>query len=153
MTPGYVFRWLVCGAMLSVAPITLATGQTTLDLPRSSQQASVSQRIGLTDIVIHYSRPLVKGRRLSGDLIAYGLVWRAGANENTTISFSDPVTIEGQPLAAGTYGLHAVPREQDWTMIISKNSSSWGSFTYDPAEDALRVTVKVARSELHEALT
>jgi len=80
-------------------------------------------------------------------------VWRAGANENTTIEFSDPVTIEGKPLPKGTYGLHMIPGENEWTVIFSKNSTSWGSFTYDQAEDALRVTVKPQSAELHEALT
>src|ERR1700727_1946354 len=77
-----------------------------LDLPAPSQPAEVSQRIGLTDITIKYHRPLVNDRKIWGALVPYGKVWRAGANENTTITFDDPVTIEGQPLAAGTYGLH-----------------------------------------------
>jgi tetratricopeptide (TPR) repeat protein len=88
-----------------------------------------------------------------GELVPWGQVWRAGANENTVISFTDPVTIEGQPLAKGSYGLHMIPKEDAWTIIFSKNSTSWGSFTYDEKEDALRVTVKPAASEMHDALT
>lgn len=148
----YLRRLVYCIALLSISPC-LVRAQTVLDLPRTSQQATVTQRIGITDVAIHYSRPLVKGRKLWGALVPYDQVWRAGANENTTISFTDSVTIEGQPLAAGTYGLHVIPREKGWTLIFSKNSSSWGSFTYDPAEDALRITVKVASSDFHEALT
>ena len=113
----------------------------------------VTQRIGITDITINYHRPLIKGRKVWGGLVPYGQPWRAGANENTTISFSDPVTIEGQPLAAGTYGLHMIPTETDWTIAFSKTNTAWGSFTYDKAEDALRVTVKPAASDFHEALT
>jgi tetratricopeptide (TPR) repeat protein len=123
------------------------------DLPRPSQHAEVVQRIGVTDITINYSRPLVNGRKVFGGLEAYGKVWRAGANENTTITFTDPVTIEGKPLDRGTYGLHMIPGENEWTVIFSKANSSWGSFTYNQAEDALRVTVKPQTSELHEALT
>src|SRR2546430_623450 len=77
-----------------------------LDLPRESQRAVLDQRIGVTDITINYHRPLVKGRKVFGGIVPYGQVWRAGANENTTITFKDPVTVEGQALSAGTYGLH-----------------------------------------------
>jgi tetratricopeptide (TPR) repeat protein len=123
-----------------------------LDLPRDSQHAKVIQRIGITDITINYHRPLVKGRTIWGNIVPYGQVWRAGANENTTIEFTDPVTIEGKPLAKGTYGLHMIPAENEWTVIFSRNSTAWGSFTYNQAEDALRVTVKPQASEMKEAL-
>jgi len=124
-----------------------------LDLPDASQRAQVSQRVGLTTITISYHRPLVKGRKIWGGLVPYGEVWRAGANENTTITFTDPVTIEGQPLAAGTYGLHMIPNADEWTIIFSKNSTSWGSFTYKEGEDALRVKVKPQAADMHNALT
>ena len=132
---------------------TLAHAQSALlDLPRDSQHAKVMQRVGITDISINYHRPLVKGRKVWGGLVPYGQVWRAGANENTIIEFTDPVTIEGKPLAKGVYGLHMIPTESDWTVIFSKNSSAWGSFTYNQAEDALRVTVKPRSAEMEEAL-
>jgi tetratricopeptide (TPR) repeat protein len=124
-----------------------------LNLPDASQHARVTQRIGITDITIDYHRPLVRGRKIFGGLQAYGQVWRAGANYNTTIEFSDPVTIEGQPLPKGVYGLHLIPGEGSWVVIFSKNSTSWGSFTYDKAEDALRVTVKPQAVENREALS
>ena len=123
-----------------------------LNLPLQSQQAEISQRIGITDITINYHRPMINDRKVWGDLVPYGKVWRAGANLNTTISFSDPVTIEGKPLAAGTYGLHMIPNADEWTIIFSRNSTSWGSFTYDQSEDALRVNVKPTASALHNAL-
>jgi tetratricopeptide (TPR) repeat protein len=110
------------------------------------------QRIGITDITINYHRPLVKSRKVWGGLVPYGQPWRAGANENTTIEFSDPVSVEGKPLARGIYGLHMIPSETDWIVAFSRISSAWGSFTYDPAEDALRVTVKPHPDEMHEAL-
>jgi tetratricopeptide (TPR) repeat protein len=124
-----------------------------LNLPDASQHARVTQRIGITDITIDYHRPLVRGRKIFGGLQAYGQVWRAGANYNTTVEFSDPVTVEGRPLPKGVYGLHLIPGENSWVVIFSKNSTSWGSFTYDPAEDALRVTVKPQAIANHEALS
>ncbi|MFZ3264415.1 MAG: DUF2911 domain-containing protein [Terriglobales bacterium] len=124
-----------------------------LDLPRQSQHAKVSQRIGVTDITINYHRPLVNDRKVWGALVPYGQVWRAGANENTTMTFSDPVTIEGKQLDKGTYGLHMIPNADEWTIIFSKNSTSWGSFTYNQSEDALRVNVKPQPAEMHNALT
>lgn len=130
-----------------------ATGETLmLNLPRASQHALVSQRIGITDITINYHRPLANGRQVWGKLVPYGQVWRAGANENTVITFSDPVTIEGQALDKGTYGLHMIPGETEWTIIFSKTSTAWGSFTYKQDDDALRVKVKSQSAEMHDAL-
>jgi len=146
---------LLSGVLLitSVSHAQTATGETLmLDLPRQSQHALVMQRIGITDITVNYHRPLANGRQIWGKLAPYGQVWRAGANENTTITFSDPVTIEGQPLDKGTYGLHMIPGESQWTVIFSKNSASWGSFTYKQEEDALRVNVKPQTAEAHDAL-
>lgn len=127
--------------------------QTILTMPEASQRAMIAQRIGLTDITISYHRPLVAGRKIWGGIVPYDQVWRAGANENTTIDFSTPVSVEGQPLAKGIYGLHMIPGTDSWTVIFSKNSSAWGSFTYKQAEDALRVTVKPQPAEMHNALT
>src|ERR1700704_1693313 len=124
---------------------------TELVLPRVSQHSTVTQRIGLTDVTISYHSPLVGGREIFGKIVPYGQVWRAGANENTTISFTDAVTVEGKPLAAGTYGLHTIPNADQWTIIFSKNSTSWGSFSYDEKEDALRVTVKPGPAEFRES--
>ena len=124
----------------SLSQAQTATGETLmLDLPRTSQHALVSQRIGITDITINYHRPLANGRQIWGKLAPYGQVWRAGANENTTITFTDPVQVEGQPLEKGTYGVHMIPGESEWTVIFSKNATAWGSFSYKQDEDALRV--------------
>jgi len=123
-----------------------------MSLPRPSQRAMAMQRIGLTDITVTYHRPLVAGRKVWGALVPYGQVWRAGANENTTIEFSGPVSVEGQPLPKGIYGLHMIPTADSWTVIFSRMASAWGSFTYDQKEDALRVTVKPQPAEFHEAL-
>lgn len=136
-----------------------------LDLPRGSQQAKVSQRIGISDVSIHYSRPSVNDREVWGKLVPYGMnnlgfgtakesPWRAGANENTVIKFTDDVKIEGQALAAGTYGLHMIVNEGNTaTIIFSKNSGAWGSYFYDPADDALKVDVKTGDTPHTELLT
>ena len=130
-----------------------ATNETLmLDLPRASQHAMVTQRIGITDITINYHRPLANGRQIWGKVVPYGQVWRAGANENTTITFTDPVTIEGQPLEKGTYGLHMIPGENQWTVIFSKDSKDWGSFSYKQEDDALRVNIKPQPAEAYNVL-
>jgi tetratricopeptide (TPR) repeat protein len=124
-----------------------------LKLPDASQHARSSQRIGLTDITVDYHRPLVRGRKIFGGLQAYGKVWRAGANENTIFEVTDSVTINGQALPQGRYGLHMIPGENSWIVIFSKNSTAWGSFTYDQAEDELRVTVTPQSIENHQILS
>ena len=144
---------LVVLAALSLTASVCHAQSALLDLPRDSQHATVIQRIGITDITINYHRPLVKGRQIWGKVVPYGQVWRAGANENTAITFTDGVSIEGQPLAKGTYGLFMIPAENEWTIIFSKEHTAWGSFTYTQADDALRVTVKPQTSDIREALT
>src|SRR6476659_4852125 len=123
-----------------------------LTLPDVSQLAVVKQRVGLTDIKLTYHRPLVNVRKIWGGLVPLGEVWRAGANENTTIDISDSITVEGQALPKGTYGLHMIPTADSWTVIFSKMSTAWGSYTYNQGEDALRVTVKPRPIEMEEAL-
>jgi len=145
------YRVVICGCLF-LGLATIVGAQTELGLPDRSQAAMVQQRIGVTDITIRYHRPLVGGRKIWGGLVPFGKVWRAGANFNTTIEVSDPVSIEGKPLPQGIYGLHMIPTADSWTIIFSKAASSWGSYSYDQAEDALRVTVKPRPSEMKEAL-
>lgn len=123
-----------------------------LVLPQASQCSEVKQTLGSTLIDIVYHSPYVNKRQVWGELVPYGKVWRAGANENTTISFTDDVTIEGKPIPAGIYGLHIIPNENEWTMIFSKDHTSWGSYFYNQNEDALRVTVKPASREYQDWL-
>jgi len=130
----------LCLAILGLAGS--ASAQNDLNLPDVSQAAEVKQRVALTDIAVKYHRPLVNGRKIWGGLVPYGKVWRVGANENTTIEFSDPVSVEGKPLDKGTYGLHMIPNQDSWTVIFSKTNTAWGSYSYDQKEDALRVDVK-----------
>ncbi|HEY4843869.1 MAG TPA: DUF2911 domain-containing protein [Terriglobales bacterium] len=150
---GVAFRGFLFCFLVAALPGVSPAQSFVLDLPLQSQQAEITQRIGITDVTINYHRPLVNDRKVWGDLVPYGKVWRAGANINTTITFSDPVLIESKPLDKGTYGLHMIPNADEWTIIFSKNSTSWGSFTYDEKEDALRVTVKPKAADMHNALT
>ncbi len=126
---------------------------TFIHIPQASQRAVLIQRIAMTDVTVIYHRPVAGGRKVFGGIVPYGQVWRAGANDNTTIEFSTNVKVEGQPLAKGVYGLHMIPGENEWTIAFSNNSTSWGSFTYDEKEDALRVKVKPAATENHNVLT
>jgi Protein of unknown function (DUF2911) len=111
------------------------------ELPQASPMSRLEQRIGLTDIVIKYSRPSVKGRKLWGDLIPYNQVWRSGANSATLIAFTDNVVINGQTLPAGEYSFYTIPTETEWTIIFNKNIKLWGSDGYKAEEDALRFKV------------
>lgn len=119
----------------------------------ASPPASASAKIGTTDITVKYSSPAVKGRKIWGELVPYGQVWRTGANEATTITFSKDVTVEGQKLAAGTYALFTVPGDKEWTIVFNKTAKQWGAFKYDQAQDALRVKVKpVAAKSMSERM-
>lgn len=126
---------------------------TTVTTTDASQKAAVYQKIGLTDIKIVYHSPAVKKRVIWGKLVPFGKVWRAGANENTVIYFSTDVRIENKLLKKGKYGLHTIPGEKEWTIIFSRNHTSWGSYFYKEKEDALRVKVKPFKSAFNEWLT
>jgi hypothetical protein len=164
-----LFGCLVAPALFALAATASAQ---TLTLPPNgdNQRAEVTQYLGLVRVSIEYSSPDVHGPngedrrgRIWGGLVPWGIhdlgfnnrkgPWRAGANENTVLSVSHDVQIEGRPLPAGRYGLHMLADPQEWTLIFSKNASSWGSFTYDPGEDALRVTVKPEKAPYREWLT
>lgn len=133
--------------------------------PRPSLKAGVSQRIGVdTDIAIDYSRPGVKGRKVWGDVVPFGLApgnkysndkpypWRGGANESTTIEFSKDVVIGGSKVPAGKYSLHFIPTEKEWTVIFNKDSKLWGSYKLNPEEDVLRITVTPVKAPFQEWL-
>lgn len=112
------------------------------DLPQASPISKVEQRVGLTDITIKYSRPSVRGRKIWGDIVPYKVIWRAGANACTVISFSDNVSINSQTIPAGEYSFFLIPTEADWTVILNKNTKLWGSDGYKQEEDMIRFTVK-----------
>lgn len=121
--------------------------------PRPSPDATVSQFIGVTQVSVDYSSPAVKGRKIWGELVPFGEVWRTGANEATTINFSDPVSINGNELSAGTYGIHMIPGTNEWEIIFSKDVPVDGSSTFDPKKEALRIKVKPVENPFTERMT
>jgi tetratricopeptide (TPR) repeat protein len=162
---------------LAIALTLLLAGGTVLaqaiSVPPSgdNQRSTITQYIGPVSVTVDYSSPDVhsptgedRRGKIWGALVPYGLTnlgfgtckecpWRGGANQNTTFAVSHDVQVQGQKLAAGRYGLHFIVQPDEWTVIFSRNSTSWGSYTYDPAEDALRVKAKPEKSEYHEWLT
>ena len=142
---------LVAGAVVALSSRD-AAAQPLLTLPQPSPAASASQRVGVTDITITYHRPAVNKREVWGKLVPWNQVWRAGANENTVVTFTSPVSVGGHVLAAGSYGLHMIPTDHDWTVIFNRESKAWGSFFYDTADDAARVTVTPAAAPFEEHL-
>lgn len=145
-SPRTLSALVVLAAVLAAA--APATAQ--LDLPRVSPKATVSQTVGLTDISIAYCRPGVKGRVIWGELVPYGQVWRTGANEATTITFSDTVTVAGTAVPAGTYGLFTIPGKETWTVILNKGAKLWGAYEYKQEEDVLRFSVTPRPGAAHE---
>ena len=166
-------RFLAFLAILAAAPAGAQVGG--LDLPPSgdNQFASIAQGIGPVRLTTTYHSPDVhapwgedRRGKIWGGLVPYGLSslgplgacgdqcpWRGGANENTVFTTSHDVKVQGQLLPAGSYGLHFIAGKDEWTVIFSKSSSAWGSYFYDPKEDALRVTARPEKAEYNEWLT
>lgn len=117
-----------------------------INMPQASPSAKISQKIGLTDVSIEYARPSMKGRKIFGELVPYGDVWRTGANAATLLSFSTDVKIEGQPVNAGVYALYSIPDKEEWTIILSSNTKLWGAVGYNATDDVLRVNVKSGKT-------
>lgn len=113
-----------------------------LKLPAASSAQTITQGLGIENVILNYSRPSMNGRKIFGDLVPYNEVWRTGANTNTTLTFEGDVTLNGHTLTAGTYALFTIPNKTEWTVIISKNTKQWGAYTYNQSEDALRFKVK-----------
>ncbi|GAB4376912.1 MAG: hypothetical protein Kow0075_04600 [Salibacteraceae bacterium] len=141
-------KHVVTSLMLSAGLLGITTAGQAQDLPKPSPFASVTQRVGLTDITIEYSRPGVKDRVIWGELVPYNEMWRAGANKATQFETTDAIRVAGEELAAGKYGLFFIPREGDkWTLILNKETELWGTTGYDSGKDALRVEVEAMPSE------
>lgn len=113
-----------------------------IDFPAASPNATVQQRVGLTDIEVVYARPGVKGRKIFGELVPHGEVWRTGANNATKITFSTPVKVGGTDVPAGSYALFTIPAPTEWTIILNKVDGQWGSYSYDEKNDLMRVKAK-----------
>jgi hypothetical protein len=142
----YFIHFLV--AVIFFAPAV----QAQVELPQVSPRSTVSQKIGLTEVSIHYGRPSTKGRKVFGELEPYNQLWRTGANESTLISFADDVIIQGQKLPAGKYALFTIPGKNEWTIISNKNTKLWGKDGYNQQMDALRFTVKPTKISMQEVL-
>lgn len=154
----------ICILMLSV--VSLSAKSQGITTPRTpSPAAELSQKIGISTVTVSYSRPSVKGRKIWGSLVPYGwnvqtfglgnsAPWRAGANENTTITLSDDATVEGQRVPKGTYGLFfVINNDNSGEVILSKDSRSWGSFFYDAAHDQQRSKINIRENSFYELLT
>ena len=145
--------------MKSSFALALALGLAAVAFPASAQfqapfpspKATVAQTVGVTEISVSYSRPLVKGRKIWGDLVPFDKPWRTGANQATTIAFTDDVTVEGKRLAAGTYALVTIPGPDAWTVIFNLDTALWFRTDYNEGLDVLRVKVKPAAGEFLES--
>ncbi|MBL3658374.1 DUF2911 domain-containing protein [Fulvivirga sediminis] len=116
-------------------------------IPQPSPTATLTQNVGLTEVEIVYSRPGVKDRKIFGDLIPYGEVWRTGANASTKVTFKEEVKLGGEAVPAGTYALYTIPGAKEWTVIVHKNTTLWGAGNYNKEEDLVRFTVPAATTK------
>ena len=154
------------------APLAAQPASVTLPPDGDNQHAKVIQDVGLVEVSVDYHSPDVhsptgedRTGKIWGALVPWGMTnlgfgtcgdqcpWRGGANQNTVFTTSHDIQVQGQPLPAGAYGLHFLPGQDEWTVIFSKNSTSWGSYYYDAGEDALRLAVKPEKGEFREFLT
>lgn len=125
--------------------ILLMAGMSTfaqqIQMPQASPSAKIAQKVGLTDVTVDYSRPSTKGRKIFGELVPFGEVWRTGANGATIISFSTDVEIDGKKVPQGQYAIYSIPGKSEWTIILSKDTKLWGAIGYDPKNDLMRFQV------------
>ncbi|MCA5005738.1 DUF2911 domain-containing protein [Sphingobacterium bovistauri] len=131
-------------SIATVAMLFLGTelSQAQVKLPPASSTTTIIQGLGIKNIILSYQRPSTKGRKIFGELVPYNEVWRTGANNIPTITFDEEVTIEGNAVPAGTYGIFTIPNPTEWTVILSKNPKQWGAYQYKKEDDFLRFKVK-----------
>ena len=127
-------------AILLLAGISAFAQQ--IQMPQASPSAKIAQKVGLTDVTVDYSRPSTKGRKIFGELVPYGEVWRTGANGATVISFSTDVEIDGKKVPQGQYAIYSIPGKSEWTIILSKDTKLWGAIGYNPDNDLIRFQVE-----------
>jgi tetratricopeptide (TPR) repeat protein len=135
---------------LALATMSQVNGQ---DLPKPSPEATLKQRVGLTDFTVVYSRPGAKDRKVFGELVPFGKVWRTGANKATSIAFNTPVSFNGETVEAGTYSLFSIPNEGEWIIILNEETELWGTGNYDEAKDVLRFPIESMSSDMTETFT
>ena len=114
-------------------------------LPAASPRQKVEQQFSMSKITVDYGRPGVKGRKIFGDLVPFGKVWRVGANSSTKITFEQSVNFGGKSVSAGTYGLFVIPTEKEWKVILNKDSQQWGAYTFDEKLNVVDVTLPVQK--------
>ena len=117
-----------------------------IQMPQASPSSKIIQKVGLTDVTVDFSRPSTKGRKIFGELVPFGQVWRTGANGATVLTFSTEVSISGTKVPAGSYALYSIPGKSTWTMILSKNTKLWGAIGYEAKDDLLRFTATPAKT-------
>lgn len=117
-----------------------------IQMPQASPSAKITQKVGLTDVTVDYSRPSTKGRKIFGELVPLGEVWRTGANGATVLTFSTDVTVGGQSVPAGSYALYSIPGKNDWTIILSKKTELWGAIGYQQSDDLARFVVPASKT-------
>ena len=141
-----------CGTgLILMLTCILLQAQPPIELPRKSNRAAIEYTVGLTDIRITYSSPKVQNRQIWGNLVPYGEVWRAGANEATTIEFSTNVNIEGKMLPKGRYSFFIIPRKtEEWTIVFNKVADQWGTYEYESKEDIIRIDIEPAQRKVSE---
>jgi hypothetical protein len=139
--------------LLFLATVVALPALAQFQAPAASPKSTVTQRIGLTDVTITYSRPGVKGRTIWGDLVPYDKVWRTGANSPTVIEISRDAKVNGNDLKAGSYSIHTIPTTGAWTIIFNSAADPSGGYSYDEARDVLRFTVEPKEHHFHERFT
>ncbi len=143
-------RKIVLSLMLLVTVVI--TQAQSLTMPEASQDASITQRLGISDVTIKYNSPGAHGRKIFGGIIPYNVIWRAGANENTTIHFSHDAMVEGKKIKAGTYGLYMIPGKEKFEILFSKFYKSWGTTLPTESETVLKVSVSPEKIAFQEWL-
>ena len=146
---------LICllSVVLIITTVLPAAAERGDDTKRKSKNGKIEGVIDGVNVVLEYGRPKVNGRTIWGDLVPFDKIWRTGANEATTISFSKDVTVEGKELAAGTYSLFTIPGKDKWVVVFNKTAKQWGASKYDEKQDALRVKTKPSAKEHVEEMT
>ncbi|MDQ3392707.1 MAG: DUF2911 domain-containing protein [Bacteroidota bacterium] len=135
-------KQVIIGIAILFAILSFQVSKAQISVPSVSPLATASQKVGLADVTITYSRPSAKGRKIMGDLVPYDKMWRTGANESTKFKTSEELTIEGKKLPAGEYALYTQPGKDEWTVVFSKNTQLWGKDGYNEKDDAIRFKVK-----------
>jgi hypothetical protein len=143
-------KQLIIIALFLIGSATYAQGFTS---PMASPRQTITQQFSISQVRVDYGRPSVRGRKIFGELVPYGKIWRLGANEATNITFQQPVKFGGKPVKKGSYAIFVTPEAQQWTVVLNYDAHAWGAYSYDPNENAIEFKVPVSQTkDLQEAL-